>query len=318
MVSGKALRLRRPAARLRGLTSIPIPEFWLPLVECRSMAARSADASCHTCRARTRHIRKRSVPVMQRDGSLWNVPVASPSLNGLNATGTLPIPKKGPTSSAIPQLKTLSAQHGIQPGEADKHFVLPLPKHPLHLMAASAWAWGTKIKGGAMEIDYTDAVTGLERTIMLPFLGQGASMAFEDAYVLSRELCRSAEDVPRALRAYDSQRIPRTAKVQLTARKQGEVFLLTSPLWRIKRWSKIVLWTKAGWQNRERSGCIAMIRHAASGRRTEFAAIDRTVNCLCAPGPHLPTCALHKSGSASWGTSDVPLMLSAQRLVTRT
>jgi hypothetical protein len=30
--------------------------------------------------------------VMQRDGSLWNVPVASPSLNGLNAIGTLSIP----------------------------------------------------------------------------------------------------------------------------------------------------------------------------------------------------------------------------------
>jgi salicylate hydroxylase len=71
---------------------------------------------------------------------------------------------------------------------------------------------------------------------MLPFLGQGASMAFEDAYVLSRELCRSPEDVARALRAYEAQRIPRTAKVQLAARKQGEVFHLTSPLSRIKRW----------------------------------------------------------------------------------
>jgi salicylate hydroxylase len=106
---------------------------------------------------------------------------------------------------------------------------------------------------------------------MLPFLGQGASMAFEDANVLSRELCRSAEDVPRALHAYEAQRIPPTAKVQLAARKHGEVFHLTSPLSRIKRWFRIVLWTEAGLQNRERSGCIAMIRHAASGRRTEFA-----------------------------------------------
>jgi hypothetical protein len=97
MISGmgdtrKALRLRRTAARLRGLTRIPIPEFWLPLVECRSMAARSANASCHTWLRQARHICKRSVPVMQRDGSLWNVPVASPSLNGLNAIGTLSIP----------------------------------------------------------------------------------------------------------------------------------------------------------------------------------------------------------------------------------
>jgi putative transposase len=34
---------------------------------------------------------QRSVPVMQRDGSLRNTPVASPSLDGSNATGTLPI-----------------------------------------------------------------------------------------------------------------------------------------------------------------------------------------------------------------------------------
>jgi hypothetical protein len=34
--------------------------------------------------------------------------------------------------------------------------------------------------------------------------------------------------------------------------------------------------------------------------------------------PYLPTCALHKSGSASWGTSDLPLMLSARPFVTRT
>jgi salicylate hydroxylase len=64
---------------------------------------------------------------------------------------------------------------------------------------------------------------------MLPFLGQGASMAFEDAYVLSRELCRSPKDVAWALRAYEAQRIPRTAKVQLAARKHGEVFHLIFP-----------------------------------------------------------------------------------------
>jgi salicylate hydroxylase len=71
---------------------------------------------------------------------------------------------------------------------------------------------------------------------MLPFLGQGAAMAFEDAYVLSRELGRSPDDVARALRAYEAERIPRTAQVQLAARKQAEVFHLTSPLSRIRRW----------------------------------------------------------------------------------
>jgi salicylate hydroxylase len=70
---------------------------------------------------------------------------------------------------------------------------------------------------------------------MLPFLGQGAAMAFEDAYVLSRELERSP-DLVRALRAYEAERIPRTAKAQIAARKQAEVFHLTSPLSRLKRW----------------------------------------------------------------------------------
>jgi hypothetical protein len=67
---------------------------------------------------------------------------------------------------ATPKLKCLAAYHGIQPGEADKHFALPLPKHPLRLMGASTWARGNKIKGEAMEIDYTGRVTALERTII--------------------------------------------------------------------------------------------------------------------------------------------------------
>jgi hypothetical protein len=40
---------------------------------------------------RQRRHKPRSVPVMQRDGSLSNAPVASPSHNGSNANGTLPI-----------------------------------------------------------------------------------------------------------------------------------------------------------------------------------------------------------------------------------
>ena len=56
---------------------------------------------------------------------------------------------------------------------------------------------------------------------MLPFLGQGAAMGFEDAWVLARELARSCKDVPAALMAYEAERRPRTTKVQLAARASG-------------------------------------------------------------------------------------------------
>ncbi len=55
---------------------------------------------------------------------------------------------------------------------------------------------------------------------MLPFLGQGAATAIEDGYVLARELARSPDDVPAALRAYEALRIPRTARIQIAARQQ--------------------------------------------------------------------------------------------------
>jgi len=50
---------------------------------------------------------------------------------------------------------------------------------------------------------------------MVPFMAQGACMAVEDAVVLSRAIAGKAPaDLPAALQAYDSARIPRTAKVQ--------------------------------------------------------------------------------------------------------
>jgi hypothetical protein len=68
---------------------------------------------------------------------------------------------------ATPLLERLAAQHGILPSEADRHFILPLPEHPLRLKGVSTWVWGHKIDGKEMEIDYGDAkVTALERTII--------------------------------------------------------------------------------------------------------------------------------------------------------
>jgi hypothetical protein len=87
-------------------------------------------------------------------------------LKTLDLLEEIPGKQNGPGTrfSATPLLKSLAAQHSIQSGEAEMHFLLPLPKRPLRLMRASRWAWGNKIKGEAMEIDYTGGVTALERT----------------------------------------------------------------------------------------------------------------------------------------------------------
>src|SRR5262245_31934043 len=70
---------------------------------------------------------------------------------------------------------------------------------------------------------------------MLPFLSQGAASAIEDGYVLARELARAPLDAGAALAAYEAERRPRTARIQLAARAQGEVFHLHSPWARFKR-----------------------------------------------------------------------------------
>jgi salicylate hydroxylase len=64
---------------------------------------------------------------------------------------------------------------------------------------------------------------------MLPFLSQGAAMAIEDAYVLARALEHFDGEIPAALAAYEAERRPRTARVQLEARERGRTYHLSSP-----------------------------------------------------------------------------------------
>ena len=61
---------------------------------------------------------------------------------------------------------------------------------------------------------------------MLPFLAQGAAMAIEDAFVLAAALASFADDPARALRDYERQRQPRTARVQRAARRNDFVYHL--------------------------------------------------------------------------------------------
>jgi salicylate hydroxylase len=49
---------------------------------------------------------------------------------------------------------------------------------------------------------------------MLPFMGQGAAQAIEDAATLTSCLLKFPDDVPEALRLYEQLRLPRTARLQ--------------------------------------------------------------------------------------------------------
>jgi salicylate hydroxylase len=62
---------------------------------------------------------------------------------------------------------------------------------------------------------------------MMPFLAQGASQAIEDGATLASLLRSAGKEAPAlqaALRRYDALRIPRTARIQNEARKQGRIY----------------------------------------------------------------------------------------------
>lgn len=63
---------------------------------------------------------------------------------------------------------------------------------------------------------------------MLPFLAQGAAQAIEDAWSLGQALQDHA-DAEQALRAYETARRPRTARIQREARSNGMVYHLAGP-----------------------------------------------------------------------------------------
>lgn len=64
---------------------------------------------------------------------------------------------------------------------------------------------------------------------MLPFLAQGAAQAIEDAAALGACL-RAADDIPAALKTYESARIRRTAAVQRHSRRQMRIYHASGPI----------------------------------------------------------------------------------------
>jgi 2-polyprenyl-6-methoxyphenol hydroxylase-like FAD-dependent oxidoreductase len=58
---------------------------------------------------------------------------------------------------------------------------------------------------------------------MLQYIAQGACQAIEDAESLADALARYPGDVDAAFHAYQNERIPRTARVQISARQFGDI-----------------------------------------------------------------------------------------------
>jgi salicylate hydroxylase len=64
---------------------------------------------------------------------------------------------------------------------------------------------------------------------MVPFLAQGAAQAIEDAGALGR-IFAEVHDIPTALAIYSDDRVPRAARVQREALRQGHIYHLSGPL----------------------------------------------------------------------------------------
>jgi salicylate hydroxylase len=81
---------------------------------------------------------------------------------------------------------------------------------------------------------------------MLPYLGQGAAMAIEDACVLAAAITRYADDLDYALLAYQRLRVPRARAAVLGARERARENHLASPWARLKRDVKFALRERFG------------------------------------------------------------------------
>jgi salicylate hydroxylase len=84
---------------------------------------------------------------------------------------------------------------------------------------------------------------------MLPYLGQGAAMAIEDACVLSTAISRHADDLDNALLAYERVRVPRARAAVLGSRDRARENHLASPWGRLKRDVKFALRERFGRDN---------------------------------------------------------------------
>lgn len=100
------------------------------------------------------------------------------------------------------------------------------PPRARHLLAAPV-SWQkfaiNRVDPNAPWTDGRLALLGDAAHAMAPYLAQGAAMAMEDAAMLAAML-RGASDIPAALRAYESVRKPRVARVAKAADLTGRAY----------------------------------------------------------------------------------------------
>jgi salicylate hydroxylase len=77
------------------------------------------------------------------------------------------------------------------------------------------------------------AILGDAAHASTPHQGAGAGQALEDAFILSNLLAdpriQSASDIPKAFKAYDATRRPRSQKVVTTSRAAGQIYGFEGP-----------------------------------------------------------------------------------------
>lgn len=59
---------------------------------------------------------------------------------------------------------------------------------------------------------------------ILPFLAQGAALAIEDSVTLAHYVASGPDDLPQALSRYEAARLRRSRKVQIHARRNGQIY----------------------------------------------------------------------------------------------
>ncbi|MEO6341246.1 MAG: FAD-dependent monooxygenase, partial [Caulobacteraceae bacterium] len=92
--------------------------------------------------------------------------------------------------------------------------------------ATEAWRWALFDRDPLPRWSFGPAsLLGDAAHPMLPFLAQGAAMAIEDAEALARHLT-SGTGPEAALRAYETERRARTARVQAMSRRNAALFHL--------------------------------------------------------------------------------------------
>jgi salicylate hydroxylase len=130
----------------------------------------------------------------------------------------------------VTEQRQWTAESWVQPGDpaelAAEFAGWPAPVAALTSAVAQTWRWGLFDRPPSPWWSRGRvSLLGDAAHPMPPFLAQGAAMAIEDAEALAVALA-GHPDVPAALKAYEANRRPRTARVQAWSRRNGRVFHL--------------------------------------------------------------------------------------------